>query len=320
MANDQPKHFGHYQVIKQLGKRGGFGTVYLARDNKLKRDVAIKVLHPHLAANSDMVKRFIREAQSMAKLNHPNIVIVYGVEDDPDEPYIVMECVKGQTLKDLLQDGALPVKKVLPILREMAAALDVAHQQGMVHRDVKPANVLIRHDGCVKLTDFGIVKILQSEDISLTPAMATVGTSRYMSPEQADFRRQDEIGPPSDIYALGVVAYEMLAGHVPFSGPSNAIIQDAHRTEPPPDPRTFNSQISKPIAMVLMKVLAKDPENRYPTATVFVDTLSQVAKSEGLMTTADSLPKYNAFSEEKTILSDQGSQHHTNNHSLKNLC
>lgn len=305
MANDPPQNIAHYKVIKQLGKRGGFGTVYLARDNKLKRDVAIKVIHPHLAVDSGMVKRFIREAQSMAKLNHPNIVIVHAVEDDPRKPYIVMEYVKGNTLKDSLQYGALPVKKALPILIQMADALDAAHEQGMVHRDVKPANVLLRDDGRVKLTDFGIVKILQSQDISLTPAMATVGTSRYMSPEQADFRRQDEISFASDIYALGVVAYEMLAGHVPFSGMSNALIQEAHRSKPPPDPRSFNSQMPEPIAMVLMKVLAKDPQNRYPTASAFVMALSQAAKIEGLITSTGRLPQYDTFSEDQTVLSTQ---------------
>jgi len=313
MANDPPKNIAHYQVIRQLGKRGGFGTVYLARDNKLKRDVAIKVIHPHLAVDSGMVKRFIREAQSMAKLNHPNIVIVHAVEDDPRKPYIVMEYVKGKTLKDLLQYGALPIKKALPILIQMAEALDAAHEQGMVHRDVKPANVLLRDDGRVKLTDFGIVKILQSQDIALTPAMATVGTSRYMSPEQADFRRQGEIGFASDIYALGVVAYQMLAGQVPFSGTSNALIQEAHRSEPPPDPRSFNSQMLEPIAMVLMKVLAKDPQNRYPTASAFVMALSQAAKIEGMIISTGRLPRYDTFSEDQTALSTQDKQYHMAN-------
>lgn len=305
MVNDPPQNIAHYKVIEQLGKRGGFGTVYLARDNKLKRDVAIKIIHAHLALDGGMVKRFILEAQSMAKLNHPNIVIVHAVEDDPSKPYIVMEYVKGKTLKDLLQYGALPTKKALPILRQMADALDAAHEQGMVHRDVKPANVLFRDDGRVKLTDFGIVKILESQDISLTPAMATVGTSRYMSPEQADFRRQGEIGFASDIYALGVVAYEMLAGNVPFSGMSNALIQEAHRSDPPPDPRSFNSQMPKSVAMILMKVLAKDPQNRYRTASSFISALSQAAISEGLITSTGTMPQYDTFSEDKTVILSQ---------------
>ncbi|MGB0383837.1 MAG: bifunctional serine/threonine-protein kinase/formylglycine-generating enzyme family protein [Ardenticatenaceae bacterium] len=304
MTNENITRFAHYEVVEQLGKRGGFGTVYLARDTKLKREVAIKVLHSHLAADENMVKRFIREAQAMAKLNHPNIVIVHGVEDDPREPYIVMECVKGHTLKDSLRQGALPVQETLFLLRQMAAALDAAHEQGMVHRDVKPANVLIRHDGRVKLTDFGIVKILEVQDATLTPAFATVGTSRYMSPEQADINRQDQIGPASDIYALGIVAYEMLSGRVPFSSPSHAVIRSAHRKEQPPDPRTFNAKISAPIADVLMKVLRKQPSDRYPSAQAFVAALSEAAQEAPVDTTFDQYALSGSFSKEYSGLSD----------------
>ena len=280
MSTRMPPRFAHYEVIDQLGY-GGFGNVYLARDTKLgNRLVVLKVLHPHLAADQGMVKRFQREARAMGKLDHPNIVMVYNVEDDTLRPFIVMEFVSGMTLANFLQQGVLSLEEALPILRQLADALDAAHLQGIVHRDVKPSNVLITAEGIAKLTDFGIVKMLQGGDTTLTPSIGTMGSVRYMSPEQVDIHRQHEIGAASDIYALGVMAYQMLTGRVPFEGQNNAAILMAHMTTPPPDPRTFNPNIPGAVVGVLMKVLDKEPAKRYPTASTFVQALEQAALSD----------------------------------------
>ncbi|MGB0386616.1 MAG: SUMF1/EgtB/PvdO family nonheme iron enzyme [Ardenticatenaceae bacterium] len=307
MTNLTPRFFGHYEIVEKLG-HGGFGSVYLARDPKLgNRLVVLKVLHPHLAADPGMVKRFRREARAMGQLHHANIVMVYSVEEDPQQPFIVMEFVQGMTLATFLQQGVLSVEEALPLLRQMAAALDAAHLQGMVHRDVKPSNVLITPEGKTKLTDFGIVKMLQGGDTTLTPSIGAMGSVRYMSPEQVDIYRQDEIGPASDIYALGVVSYQMLTGRVPFEGQNSAAILIAHMTKQPPDPRAFNPDMSAPVAKVLLKVLHKEPKKRYPTAASFVKALEQAALSDSdgdgdddaeiifpptLPNTSDSVPAY----------------------------
>lgn len=280
MTTGIPSHFAHYEVIDKLGY-GGFGNVYLASDAKLgNRLVVLKVLHPHLAVDPDMVKRFRREAQAMGQLDHPNIVRIYSVEDQLPHPFIVMEFVPGITLATLLLQGVISFEEALPILRQIADALDAAHLQGMVHRDVKPSNVLITPEGVAKLTDFGIVKMLQGNDTTLTPTIGTMGSVRYMSPEQVDIHRQDEIGPSSDIYTLGVMAYQMLAGRVPFEGQNNAAILIAHMATPPPDPSSFNPTLSPAVVFVLMNVLDKKPKNRYPTASAFINALQQAVAGE----------------------------------------
>jgi len=280
MTTGIPSRLAHYEVIDKLGY-GGFGNVYLAADAKLgNRLVVLKVLHPHLAADPDMVKRFRREAQAMGQLDHPNIVRIYSVEDQLPPPFIVMEFVQGITLADLLQQGAISFEEALPILRQIGEALDAAHLQGMVHRDVKPSNVLITPEGVAKLTDFGIVKMLQGNETTLTPTIGTMGSVRYMSPEQVDIHRQDEIGPSSDIYALGVMAYQMLAGRVPFEGQNNAAILMAHMATPPPDPSSFNPALSPAVVSVLMKVLDKKPAHRYSTASAFINALQQAVAGE----------------------------------------
>ena len=278
MFNTLPTRFRHYDVLKLLGG-GGFGVVYLARDTKRKRQVVLKMLHVHLAANPDMVRRFVREAEMMTGLDHANIVRVNQVEDDPQLPFFEMEYVEGQTLKEYRGSMILSLPEALTILKQMAAALDAAHQQGIVHCDVKPTNVLIKADGQVKLTDFGIAKRLQTDETMLTPPRVAIGTARYMSPEQADPKRQHEIGPASDIYSLGVVAYEMLAGQAPFTNRTPDDIRAAHRHEPPPNPRTFNRYLSPLVATVLQNVLAKQPAQRYQSANHFVKTLENAGCS-----------------------------------------
>ena len=277
--NGTPERFGHYDVEKVLG-HGGFGSVYLARDTKLGRQVVLKVLHPHLAADQGMVKRFMGEARAMALLDHPNIVTIYSIEQNGDQPYIVMEFVSGSTLGAHAHQKVFSVQEALPILQQIGAALDAAHAQGMIHRDIKPGNVLITHTGMVKLTDFGIVKMLKATEKSLTPTMATVGTVLYMSPEQADINRQNEIGPASDLYALGIITYQMLSGRVPFWSQNTDVILAAHRTAPLPDPKAFGANVSPPLVAVLQKALAKKPSDRYPTAGALITALKQAAYSE----------------------------------------
>ncbi len=277
--NGTPERFGHYDVEKVLG-HGGFGSVYLARDTKLGRQVVLKVLHPHLAADQGMVQRFMGEARAMALLDHPNIVTIYGIEQNGDQPYIVMEFVSGTTLGAHAHQKVFSVQEALPILQQIGAALDAAHAQGMIHRDIKPGNVLITRSGAVKLTDFGIVKMLKATEKSITPAMSTVGTVLYMSPEQADINRQNEIGPASDLYALGIITYQMLSGRVPFWSQNTDVILAAHRTAPLPDPKAFGANVSPPIVEVLQKGLAKKPSDRYPTASALITALKQAAYSE----------------------------------------
>jgi len=276
MFNTFPTRFRHYEVQKLLGS-GGFGAVYLARDTKLKRLVVLKTLHAHLAAQPAMVRRFLREAQAMARLDHTNIVRVNRVEDDPQMPFFEMEYVEGQTLAKYRRGRMLPLPEAMPILKQMAAALDAAHQQKMVHRDVKPANVLIKPDGTLKLTDFGIIKLLEATGTVHPSTGGIIGTPVYMAPEQADLSRKHEIGPATDIYALAVMTYQLLTGHLPFSGGHAQAILYAHANTPPPDPRQFNRYLPAPVAQVLLQALDKQPRNRYPNAMSFVDALERAA-------------------------------------------
>jgi len=276
MFNTLPTRFRHYEVLELLGG-GGFGVVYLARDTNLKRLVVLKTLHVHLAAQPDMVRRFVQEARAMARLDHANIVRVYRVENDPQMPFFEMEYIEGQTLAKYRASQVLSLPQAMPILKQMAAALDAAHQQKIVHRDVKPDNVLIKPDGQLKLTDFGIIKLLEVTGTLHPSTPGIIGTPSYMAPEQADLSRKQEIGPGCDIYALGVMTFELLTGRLPFEGRSYHTILGAHVTQPPPNPRTFNPYLTEPIAQVLLKVLAKQPADRYPSAMAFVDALEQTA-------------------------------------------
>lgn len=265
-------NFGHYQVERQLGY-GGFGRVYLALDTVLERQVALKALHEHLNADEEARKSFMREARAMAKLSHPNIVTIHHV-DNTHHPVIVMEYVAGETLAALIaRKKVFSVQEALPILRQVAAALDAAHALGVVHRDVKPANILVSADSQVKLTDFGLAKIRQATKASMT----ITGTVFYMSPEQIS---RKEIGPTSDVYSLGVVAYEMLTGRVPFLHEDEMVVLNAHCTLPPPDPNDFDVNLPKAVVAVLTGALAKEPDERYQTAGAFVKALEWTLHSE----------------------------------------
>ncbi len=259
---------GKYQIQASLGK-GGMGMVYMGYDPQLDRKVAIKVLAPHLVWEEGFVERFLREARAAARIKHPNIVTVYDVGQEQEHFYFVMEYIEGQSLGQLIrQRGALPIEDLLSILHPLADALDYAHQHGLVHRDIKPGNIMIGEGLRVTLTDFGIARA--AEETRLTTTGTLMGTPEYMSPEQA---WGEEVGYQTDLYSLAVVAYEMLSGRVPFSGttPHAVLYKQIH--EPPPPVRQSRPELPVGVEAVLSRALDKTPAERYSTTNAFVEEL-----------------------------------------------
>jgi eukaryotic-like serine/threonine-protein kinase len=255
---------GRYELHRRLG-RGGMAEVYLARDQLLDRPVAVKVLFPALATDEGFVERFRREAQAAANLQHPNIVSVFDWGEANGTYFIVMEYVEGHTLAEMLRDeGRLHPDRAAEITADIAAALGFAHRNRVVHRDVKPGNVLITRDGGVKVADFGIARALSdSTDQNLTKTGSVMGTATYFSPEQA---RGAPVDPRSDIYSLGCVLYEMTTGHPPFAGDSAVAIAYKHVQENPMPPRRYDPALPETLEAITLKCLAKNPANRYPGA------------------------------------------------------
>jgi len=283
------------RIGRELG-RGGFATVYEARDVELERVVALKVLHPYYVEDRQFVERFRQEARAAARLRHPHIVTVYEAGEAGDQLYIAMEYLPGRTLQALLEaEGALPLERALPILEQVAEALDYAHAQGVVHRDVKPGNVMVEQtaegscispsESCISpsevratLTDFGLVKALAAST-ALTSRGTLLGSPEYMAPEQADPERAGEVGPAADRYALGVVAYQMLTGRVPFPGNTPATLY-AHEHKPVPPPRSLRPGLPQAVEAALLRMLAKAPAERFPSAGAFVAQLREALLAE----------------------------------------
>src|ERR1700723_2132512 len=256
---------GRYE-LSHLVARGGMAEVYRARDQLLDRPVALKVLFPELSVDRSFVERFRREAQAAANLSHPNIVPVFDWGEDSGSYFIVMEFVDGRPLSAVLREsGPLSAQQTATIGANVAAALAFAHRHGVVHRDVKPGNVLITADGIVKVTDFGIARAMNTEE-SLTQTGAVMGTAAYFSPEQAEGKGVDA---RSDIYSLGVVLYEMAVGKPPFTGDSPVAVASKHVRDQPVLPRVVNPAIPVAFEAIVMKAMAKSPDDRYATAEEF---------------------------------------------------
>jgi len=265
---------GKYEIQAELG-RGGMGAVYRGYDEMLDRSVAVKVLAPHLVWEKEFVERFVREARAAAKLKHPNIVTIHDVGQEGGWYYFVMEYLEGRTLTDLIQDrGPMGVEEALRVLRPLADALDYAHHRGLVHRDVKPGNVIVDPAGPVTLTDFGIVRAAQ--ETRLTATGTIVGTPEYMSPEQA---KGLAVGAHSDQYSLAVVAYEMLSGQVPFEAESTLALLHKIAYDPPPPLHQARPDLPVEMEQVLVKALAKEPGDRYATVSAFVDALERASSA-----------------------------------------
>src|SRR5256714_3192691 len=252
---------GEYEVLAELG-HGGMATVYLGHDLALDRKVAIKVLAPALLLMGEgMVERFKREARTAAALSHPHIIPIYAVKESQDVLYFVMKYVHGRALDAVIRDvGPLPIAMVQAILAQVSDALGYAHRHGVIHRDVKSANIMLDEDGWAVVTDFGIAKVVQAEGLTLTGV--TVGTPTYMSPEQCDMR---EVTGASDQYSLGVVAYEMLTGHLPFKGDSTMSVMYAHFNEPPRPVTELRADCPPNLGAGVMRMLEKDPSRRWPS-------------------------------------------------------
>ncbi len=266
-----------YEVQQRIGG-GGMAIVYKAQDRLLNRPVAVKVLRAQFGQDEDFIHRFRREAQSAARLSHPNIVNVYDVGEEDDTYYIVMEYVDGVTLKQLISEkGPLDVREAVDYAIQICDGLDHAHQNQIVHRDIKPHNILISRNGRVKVTDFGIARAVTSSTITHTGSV--IGSVHYFSPEQA---KGGMIGEKSDIYSLGIVLYEMLTGKLPFSGDSPITVALKHLQEDFPRPRELYSSIPQSLENVIMRALAKDPKERYDSVREMEQDLKTVLSPERL--------------------------------------
>jgi serine/threonine-protein kinase len=266
---------GRFRLEEQIGS-GGMSTVYRAFDERLERSVAIKLMHRSLSGDSTQLERFRREARAAARLQHPHVVTVIDTGDDEGHPYIVFEYVEGDTLKARVKaEGALPVVEAVAYAIEIGRALAAAHDERLVHRDVKPQNVLIDPDGRAKVTDFGIARSL--EDGGLTATGRVLGTTDYVSPEQA---LGEDVTAQSDVYSLGVVLYEMLTGSLPFAADSQVGVAMKHVQEPMPDVQRKRPEVSAALAAVIERATSKQLENRYESVDELVWDLEQALAIE----------------------------------------
>jgi serine/threonine-protein kinase len=270
-----------YELGETIGY-GGMSEVHKGRDVRLSRDVAIKVLRADLARDPQFQERFRREAQNAAALNHPAIVAVYDTGETTTEfgplPYIVMEFVDGRTLRDIVKtEGPLPSKRAMEVMADVCAALDFSHRHGIVHRDVKPANVMITRTGAVKVMDFGIARAVADGQAAMTQTAAVIGTAQYLSPEQA---RGESVDARSDVYAAGCVLFELLTGEPPFTGDSPVAVAYQHVREDPKPPSSLNSRVNPALDAIVLKAMAKGPANRYQSAAEMRGDLVRVLSGQ----------------------------------------
>jgi eukaryotic-like serine/threonine-protein kinase len=285
------KVISHYRIIRQLGE-GGMGEVYLAQDTRLNRNVAIKFLSPKLLQDEQAKQRFMREAQAAATLDHANICLIHEEAEEDNHCFIVMQYVEGETLCHKIREKPLTVRESVDIVIQVADALAEAHSHGVIHRDIKPRNVMITPRGRVKVLDFGLAKIVNEEQTALSEAetkdwltdfQVILGTVPYMSPEQL---KNSPVDARSDLFSLGVVLYECLAGQSPFSGTTwiEAAAQLIHIDPPPPS--QFNLRVPLELDRANLKALAKSPEARYQSAIEFIADLEKI---RGMMQYQDPL-------------------------------
>ncbi|EME15574.1 Stk1 family PASTA domain-containing Ser/Thr kinase [Rhodococcus triatomae] len=266
-----------YELGEILGF-GGMSEVHLARDLRLSRDVAIKVLRADLARDPTFYLRFRREAQNAAALNHPAIVAVYDTGEAETDggplPYIVMEYVDGVTLRDIVRgEGPMAPRRAMEVIADVCAALDFSHRNGIVHRDIKPANIMINRAGAVKVMDFGIARAISDSSSPMTQTAAVIGTAQYLSPEQA---RGEQVDARSDVYSLGCVLFEVLTGEPPFKGDSPVAVAYQHVREDPALPSSVNPDIPRELDSVILKAMSKNPANRYQSAAEMRSDLVRV--------------------------------------------
>ncbi len=293
---------GNYRILAPLGQ-GGMARVYKAYQENLDREVAVKILPPWFAADRSFVERFNLEARLVARLSHPNIVTVHDASEQQGHIYIVMQLVDGGTLKhrldQLQRDGkVMDISEAIPIFTQLASALTYAHEQGIIHRDVKPVNVLMERSGRPILSDFGIAKVLASTQNNLTRPGAGVGTPEYMSPEQC---QGGAVDGRADVYALGAMLFEALTGRTPFQGDNYPALAHSHIYEAPPRPASINPAIPPSVERVILTALMKNPQQRYQRASDMADALRQSITQPVPARNYYGLPPTGAFSGQKPV-------------------
>lgn len=299
MANLVGQQLGPYEIKEMVGQ-GGMASVYKAYHPATDRFVAVKVMLPNMAVDETFVKRFQREAQFVASLQHIHILQVFDYGEQDGIAYLVMPYLPGNTLADKIRDNPLDVKEAVRIFRQLAQALDYAHERGLLHRDIKPSNIMLDESGNALLADFGLTKMIDASGISqLTADSTVVGTPAYMSPEQG---QGIDLTPASDLYSLGVVLYEMLTGDVPFTAETPVAVVFKHVSEAPPSIQMHNAEVPDAIAAIVDKALAKNPADRYPTAMVMVNALEKALEGRDMTRPAVTKPMHLADDAEMTMV------------------